>query len=887
ALGEYTINGYCNGTKVSSATDSDYNPVYIAEMNPEIVQPSFNQLAYREHFMGEESRHGELYKGKPVKVDLGITGLSGFEANGKKGWRALEISKPQLSFPTRIPEYSNQPLDSAPFRLDDDTISDGLEDQVVELHPYIPADMPGRHKSVAVTVNYEGDYGSVTTDLQTEDDALFLTGIRTLEMKPEEDITKSQVGDIELKIYVESSYRNYVSAERFNISAGGETYSGDFQLTKVQNQPGVYELKLNKRPSQMPDSEKFDLDIVYSDPVYSGESGIEIASYNVYSDFVRFRGYSWDSQKQPVKTSFNVDGRSFSTNSNGFFQQKFVPGEYDFNISFSKGGKTASLNLNDVEMKSRYEPSKTRIRYEYRDNPSGVNAPGVKAMDLVSFAFRKPFTGEGSTVTIDYEVSGSDPTKVQVLSCDNWAMSDSKCLSSWEKVQDTSFSPGGGWSVTVPATSYQANYLGQQRNIMRSAYIIGTQSGLRLNGPLTVKAGASGRVKSGGEITFQGQLVAGGSAGVEGANITVSMLEDGSAVKKFTGKTDGSGSFEISGKVPGEPGNYTLKLTANKPPYDSFSTTRDTEVWVYRERAIELTKKDSDRWKLQPGKETRKTVVVENTGQTAIEDIKLAIRDSENFNTDYLSLATTDLGTLEPGEKSEADLVFDIPSSCPGTGCAEFSSSINLEASGKGASSKLNVGPQIVAGESSGGSKEGEQQNKTGGGMSLSASDIPGARATGQFLAAQSTLNIALGLMFVFLMVLAGALKNKDGDDRNVRRNVVRGSSGGSSRPGVQPPRVSPAHENSEELDSPKTVDTNGHEEDEEAEESEESGESKGKVEKLADSLTGSGGEGSDGQEEKDEADEGRSDDPSVECDICGEEFDTEAGVKLHKQTAH
>ncbi|MFB6145051.1 MAG: hypothetical protein ABEJ99_00925 [Candidatus Nanohaloarchaea archaeon] len=908
ALGEYTINGYCNGTKVSSES-TDTPSVFLAEMNPEIIQPTYNQVAYRRYFMGSQD-NGGLYKGKSVKLNLSIEGLSGFKG---EGWEALNIDDRDLGFSPKkggsivIPSYGGGHLGPEPVPIQMDRNARGeLESQIVKVHPEIPSSIKRGYKGIRVSMKYWGEedseYGSLSETAETGGEAIYLTGVTTESMQdskivsvPERNMAKPNIGGIKLRIFVENGFRKYVSAERFDLTVSGKTVDAEFkELEPVEGQKGLYTLRLKKTPSDLPDDRKFDIGVVYDDPLYSGNEPIEIASYTVFSDSALFRGYSWDSKRQPVKTVFRSDGREFKTDSEGWFFQRFDPGDYDFNITLSKNGQ-ATLNLNDVQITPETTKGRTKIGYEYVNNPSEVSPPGIRPIDLVSFRFLESFKERGSTVTINYDVTDFDPTTVTVLACDNWnggwnTQSSPECLSSWEKIEDTTFSPG--WSVTVPVVSYESSALSQER-VMRSAYVIGTRSGLRLNGPLTVKAGATGRVKSGGEITFQGQLVAGGSTGVGGANITVSMLEDGSAVKKFTGKTDGSGSFEISGNVPEEPGNYTLKLTANKPPYDSFSTTQDDEVWVFRERAIELTKKDSGRWKLEPGKETRKTVVVENTGQTAIEDITLEIADSENFNTAYLSLVTTDLGTIEPGEKKEAVLVFDIPSSCPGSGCSEFSSSIDLEASGTGASSELNVGPQISSGEDTG-TKDSDQENKTGDGMSFSASDVPGASATGQFLAAQSTLNIALGLMFVFLMVLAGALKNKDGDDRNVRRNVVRGSSGGSSRPGVQPPRVSPAHEDSEQLDSPKTVDTNGGHQDESEEESreepgeEESDDDRGKVEKLADSLTGSGDNSGDEETEQGSGEEESGDEGGkAECDVCGETFDTEAGVELHKQTAH
>ncbi|MFB6213103.1 MAG: hypothetical protein ABEJ07_00860 [Candidatus Nanohaloarchaea archaeon] len=910
ALGEYEVYGWYSNGNMTNRTNSD--SFFFAGIRPEILNPDDHDIGYRNHFMGDESK-GELFKGEPVRLNLNVKGLDGIESvTDYEGMESLVYQKSNFDLPLVIPSYSNRPLDAAPFEWEDPSAP---KEPNILLHPYVPADITGGNKEITTTVEYSGPYGGFSEKVSTDEEALYVTGVRTLGKQPEEDITESQIGEISLRIYVESKHRKLISEGMFEArleGKNGETVGRneanvDFSLTDVSGEKGVYRLELEKLPDKKPDSAEFDFEILYEDPLYSGQQPVEIASYNVFSDFVRFRGYVWDSQKQPVGSSFTVDGRSFSTNGNGFFQQKFVPGEYDFNISFKKGGKTASVNLHDVEMQSQYKPGKTKIRYEYVNNPSGVRVPGVKPMDLVSFVFRKPFEQTGSTVTIDYSVSGSDPTEVSVFSCDNWAISDSRCLSSWKKVEKTSFSPGGGWSVRAPAETFEANYNGRQKEIMRSAYVIGTRSGLRLNSNLRLEGTTGGRIVAGSELSVSGQILAAGGKQVSGVDVQVAMKDGGETVKTLTGKTDDSGSFTVSGDVPEEPGNFTLELTASKKPYDTFTTEKDGEVWVYREKELELRKKDSGRWTLEPGKKSSRTVVVENTGQVNIEDIQLSVAGTRNINQDYVSLATATLGSLSPGESKEAEVVFDLPDTCPGSGCPELSSSIDLRVTGShGTAATLNLGPKVSTGSETGedsttSEKTSEQKNRSDNGMSFSTPEIPGAKATGQFLAAQSTVNIALGLMFIFLMVLAGALKNKDDDDRTVRRNVVRGSNGGGSRPGVQPPRVSPAHHDSDSapLDGPKTVETGGEEtetgeveeeedEDEQAAGEETGGEAsgKGKVDKLAESLTGEADEEQEEDGENGESSSGGGE-VSVECDICGEEFDTEAGVKIHKQTAH
>lgn len=888
-LGQYTVTGRC------SPDETDSESFYIAEMNPEIVRPEYNELAYRRYFMGEQDENGDFYNGHPVEVNLSIEGLSGLEG---EGWRALEIKDSELSFSVVVPEYDSSPREMAPPTIER-TFEGEMEDQVVRLHPRVPAKISRGYKSLDVSIDYDGQYGGLTQQAGTGEQALYLTGIRTVSMQggevttvPERRITKPDIGGIRAEIFVERGFRKYLAADRFDLRIAGETVEADFKLERDEDQTGLYSLALEKAPSGLPDQDRFEVDIVYDDPIYEGSQPIEIASYTVFSDdaLTEFKGYVWDSQRQPVDTVFRSDGRVFRTQSDGRFSQKFVPGEYDFNVTFSKNGR-ATLNLNDVKVNSRTVRGGTRIGYEYSNNPSGVSPPGIKPIDLVSFRFLQPFKEEGSTVTLEYDVTSFDPTTVTVLACDNWnggwgVGSSPGCMSSWEKIENTEFSPG--WSVTVPAVSYESPALDQER-VMRSAYMIGTRSGLRLNGPLTLKGTSQGRVVSGGDLTVQGQLVAAGSNGVEGANVNVTMLGDGEVVSRLSGETDSSGSFTVSGQVPEEPGNYTVELSASKEPYDDFKTSRDGEVWVYREKSMALSKKDSDRWKLEPGKKTARTLVLENDGQTELTGIEISVSDSQEFNTEYLTLDTTSISSLSPGDTTEFDMIFDIPGSCPASGCPQFSTSIDIQAeSSEGVTTSLNVGPQIGSSQEETSEREATQQNDTGNGMSFSASDIPGARATGEFLASQSTLNIALGLILVFLMVLAGALKSGDDNDRAVRRNVVRGSSGGSSRPGVQPPKVSPAGDGAP-LDGQKAVDTGTGEKDtgegtgEDSTDQEHEGEEeedRGKVEKLADSLTGSGEESGDEENES----EGEA---SVECDVCGEKFDTEAGVKLHKETAH
>ncbi|PSH02309.1 MAG: hypothetical protein BRC26_01215 [Nanohaloarchaea archaeon QH_8_44_6] len=153
---------------------------------------------------------------------------------------------------------------------------------------------------------------------------------------------------------------------------------------------------------------------------------------------------------------------------------------------------------------------------------------------------------------------------------------------------------------------------------------------------------------------------------------------------------------------------------------------------------------------------------------------------------------------------------------------------------------------------------------------------IPGADATGEFLARQSSLNIALGLIMVFVLSLAGAVKKKKDQEAGNSRSggfsptgasaspTSRGSrsSSSSSRPSVTKPDVSVSdgadQKSVEEGDKETAQNSSGNLDNE------------------------SKGQQDNGSSEQEGADSG-----SHNCSVCGEGFETPSGKKLHEKAVH
>jgi hypothetical protein len=165
---------------------------------------------------------------------------------------------------------------------------------------------------------------------------------------------------------------------------------------------------------------------------------------------------------------------------------------------------------------------------------------------------------------------------------------------------------------------------------------------------------------------------------------------------------------------------------------------------------------------------------------------------------------------------------------------------------------------------------------------------------TGEFLASQSSLNIALGLIMVFTMALAGAIKKKKKDDtsggrggsRSVSRNGGgRGAGGAGRQVNIQRPKVAPSSEEPQVMSPDDDIDEIAEAMTEKDEQGAIDTDNVDEVE-ISHQEPEVETPGEEGNEEMEDEDDEESE-GDFKCDTCGENFDTESGLKLHREALH
>jgi hypothetical protein len=185
--------------------------------------------------------------------------------------------------------------------------------------------------------------------------------------------------------------------------------------------------------------------------------------------------------------------------------------------------------------------------------------------------------------------------------------------------------------------------------------------------------------------------------------------------------------------------------------------------------------------------------------------------------------------------------------------------------------------------------RQSEDPEDEESGSSFSTQDA--VNMTGEFIESQSSLNIALGMILVFLMVIAGAISKKK-DQTDDRR----------ARPQIQKPIGNSNNGSSQVKDLTRGKDEEVQTGDEEVEEKETGSEQEkhdedDEFDSQIDEIAGAFGEEEEDSEEVEEqepepeetiAEELQEEEEShFACEVCGEKFDSESGRKLHESVMH
>jgi len=500
---------------------------------------------------------------------------------------------------------------------------------------------------------------------------------------------------------------------------------------------------------------------------------------------------------------------------------------------------------------------------------------------------------EDPKVRMEFDPDRVDPEDVRVFECQNWNFFGQECRSDdWNTINesDVEIRRGQTYYAEFPVEPYTVpdgdHHAGQ--DIINNAYVIGTTADLDLNDyALSISGVEDESVVINEDIEFRGRVIDENDNEIANADVEV-RLATSEEEYTYEGTTDELGNFEgVSGEAPGTAGQYTVDLTVNKENYNEFTHTYDNRLEAYVEEGVRIDFPEVENTiDLRPGEETETEVVVENIGQKEVTDVNL---DLGGDDTEYADLSESRFSVIDPESEETVTLSMELPEDFQESNYPSFDISAEGDSNGEEVDYTNTLYTTVVdTSPVENDTEESETEEETETEAGTLAQEIEDfEQATGEFVASQSSLNLALGLIMVFAMVLAAAVKKNKDEDHSSRGRPHRDL----NRPRIEKPDLSGSQSQLEHVKPEDSVDDAiedmGEEEDDEfdsvideiAEEVEDS-EKEDSKDSSEDSSEDSEKESSKESKDEDSEDE-------ITCDVCGESFDTESGKKLHKQALH
>lgn len=713
---------------------------------------------------------------------------------------------------------------------------------------------------------------------------------------PQQRISYRKLGDVNLTLSMmyEGEAVESLEARHFYLKRGEkndigdyEWFSGGFTGTSDDGKHGNYVLSLEKLP-KLEEPDDYPLEVWFESEDYGPRKVGTIVAEKKFT----FDGRVSDSDSRAVNTRFKLDSgeyfEQFSTDSRGKFSRRVLPDEYGFDVGLPQG----EMHLTNVELKPNYTGN---VNYDYFKNPEDLSLDlgGVKPINMMAVSFGYPF--DNGRAEMRYNPAKTEnPMQVKVFECVEWNFWARECISGWERISDEDVTlPPTEWVAKFPVTPVETEEYGRSKNVLLSAYVVGTNSELEVS-RISLD---SYRVPVGGDFKASGTVVS-DKGPVESANVELALMDGDEFVVNASGTTNSGGDFSIDMDAP-EKGNYTMSVAAEKPPYNSYFEEVDDGVWVYRE--TDLSMDAPDQIDLTLGETSTATFSLKNDGQTRFEDVSLSVKGPGG--AEY-NLSDTQFDSIDAGDVEMVDLNINLPSSFCSPSCAQypkFTVNVDAKSGGKRVEDEFEIQSMVKRVQNSGNTAEKQTEEKDDGSNSFTGmfSGLKMDSPTGDFIQNQGGIQIALGLITIFTLALAGAIKKKK--NKGVAR---RGRADLSRSVTVHRPKVSPSNPNPDESDSEIDKIAEAFEEDDTGEQTEESGDDEW-FEKLEEEEQAEGEteeetrnpeqDEAEDEEDKEELEAEESEEPgdeeqesqSFECGNCGETFDTESGLKLHKEALH
>lgn len=678
--------------------------------------------------------------------------------------------------------------------------------------------------------------------------------------------------DVEVKVYDFDE-----EGEEFEVSPIDDIDGEEWDSIRY-NDDGTYTLTIPQYSDEL-DVGKYLFEFVYVDEELNSEE-FKITDVEV-NNYMDFSGRVTDMNKRGVQSKIKLTSlvtsltRSQDTGRQGRYSMDILPGDYDVTLSFSGNNKVFIQEAN-------IENSTGAVNFDYWNDPSNIDVEGLKPVNMMGVQFGHPLST--ASAQMKYDPSNINYQNVKVFECAQWNFFGKKCLGEWDKINEN--------DVTVKPTEATAYFPVEphkveeqdglpEHKVLMNAYVIGTNADLKLNNDINIQGTEGGKAPIGRELTVSGMIVSSAdSSAIEDVDVEIRFVKDGVTEETFEGETDSKGRFSLSGDAPNDVGNYTLKLEARETPFNNLDKEFDEQIETFVKEGVAVEVPETV--EIKEGEESTAQVAVENIGQRKVTNVGLSI---SGLNSEFVELSQDSWTEIGPGESRDVNVTIDIPTSYCDPSCGTYPT-LDFTVTGTTSSGEESEDTEesqttiTKTVEETGGSsdsdssssntdtEESETNDQNDSGTSFSPEEVE--RMTGEFLASQSSLNIALALIMIFTMVLAGAIKKKkngggrqqNGRERNGRPMISKPQVSGESDSQIQRPQVDESRVDEAIEDMGESI------EDEE-------------VDAKIDEIAGiSEGEGEESEEEE-------SENESFKCDVCGEEFDSESGRKLHKQALH
>lgn len=554
------------------------------------------------------------------------------------------------------------------------------------------------------------------------------------------------------------------------------------------------------------------------------------------SKYILFSGSMTDSAGSPVNGEIFIEKEGFerrvNVDNSGVFSGNVLPGRYNFTLQFPE----AELLLEGVKLDSSEEQVNDgkavgNIRYDDVTIGSvGDSLEGVTVSNALAVWFGYPF--QDGRMTMQYDTTKVNPDNLKVYECVGWNIESVNCYdnSEWEEVdvKRSWIHPTVG-TVSFPVTPYNVTGSSQLLN----GYMVVRNTPLKLD--YIEFDDDDMRVKKGGSLGITGEITTPSGESVGDVPVEAEFIDNsGETVGSASlTRTASNGVFSFGKSVPQEEGAYRVKISAEKKPYSGISSVIDRSFDTFTQKDISIQADDTTSFYVGEKASTDFTII--NSGQASLEDVKVSIN---GFSQDWYSFKKREWSSLDQGETVKAVMDTELPNDYCEDSCQDYRS-IEVEVSASSDGNKINdISPFQAQIRKDSPENQSSEQKESSENDSSSFS-VP---STGEFFERQGSVNVALGMITLFVLILAMAVKKKNDDGDRSGRSMMSGSTGQASmggRSSVPETNVKSTEQEEEEDDQEEELSTADEEEDE------------------------------------------------FECGTCGERFDTESARDLHEQAMH